>query len=323
MQNENPDYGRTVFFINPPLSVETFVVENLRLKQYEVYCIKDYRSAKGVLELYPNAICFIFIDDVLPLKGWFNFIKSFEYSAELKTIFLGILSAKIRPVDKENFIVNTKLPGGFVSLDGPITKVYETLNGILEINGAKGRRKCLRLDCSHIRDMKAYLAYEFRLYSFEIKRLSCVGFSCVMPKRKDFQFQKGQVFNNVCLTLNRKTLVCTVRVQDAFISGSNTIAILMFLRSTVTSVMEPIQKYIYQKLDEQFARIVSSSMTDMHDYIKTPQVIETKVPIEEQTENKDSTTPETQDVQIQIDEMASTEADIILDNIGDLEPLDE
>ena len=107
---ENPLLGRKVFFLNPPLSIENYVIECLKGDDYEVYVIPDYTSAKPVLRLYENAICFIFIDDGLTLEGWYNFIKSFEEDESLKSVFLGVISIKTKPKDQERFLMDLKLP---------------------------------------------------------------------------------------------------------------------------------------------------------------------------------------------------------------------
>jgi len=60
---ENPMFGRKVFFLNPPLSIENFVVDGLKDEEYEVYIIREYSLAKPVLKHFENAICFIYIDD--------------------------------------------------------------------------------------------------------------------------------------------------------------------------------------------------------------------------------------------------------------------
>ena len=131
---ENPMFGRKIFFLNPPLSIENGVAENLKEKEFEVYIIREYTLAKPLLRHYPNAICWIFIDDVLSFDAWYNFIKSFEYDDELKSIFIGILTARAKPKDQETFILNLKLPGGFVRLDQKGEEVTNQLIGILDLN---------------------------------------------------------------------------------------------------------------------------------------------------------------------------------------------
>ena len=49
---ENPLLGRKVFFLNPPLSVENYVIEALKNEEYEVYKLTDVTVAKPILSLF-------------------------------------------------------------------------------------------------------------------------------------------------------------------------------------------------------------------------------------------------------------------------------
>lgn len=79
--NENPVFGRKIFFLNPPYAIKTTVVEKLRAQEYEAFNIENYRIAKDLLRMNQDAICFIDIDSELSPKEWFNFVKSFEEDA--------------------------------------------------------------------------------------------------------------------------------------------------------------------------------------------------------------------------------------------------
>ena len=84
---ENPIVGRKVFFVNPPLYVENYLHLELKQHEYEVYIISDFRYTKAALRHFPDALCFIFIDDEMSYDEWFNFIMSFQKDEKLKTIF--------------------------------------------------------------------------------------------------------------------------------------------------------------------------------------------------------------------------------------------
>lgn len=174
-----PILGRKVFFVNPPLSISTYVFEALKEDQFEAYCIDNYKVTKSLLKNYPDSICFIFIDDQLTLREWYNFIKSFEYDEELKSIFLGVISSRIRSTDRDKFLLELKLPGGFVMLGGPVAGVYNTIKGILTVNGAKGRRKYLRYNCSESKNISGYITRNMKIYPFRTNIISTAGVVCV------------------------------------------------------------------------------------------------------------------------------------------------
>ena len=108
MSDANTDvsiFGRKIFFVAPPVNVHPYVTGKLRENEYEVYTIKEYKAAKGVLRNNPESIVFLNIDDAsLSSKGWFNFIKSFQDDEVLKTCKLGVISNRSRAKDKEKFL---------------------------------------------------------------------------------------------------------------------------------------------------------------------------------------------------------------------------
>ena len=75
--------------------------------------------------------------------------------------------------------MNLKLPGGCVLLNQKVEQIYETLEGILKINGAKGRRKYVRLDC----DEKKYISF--------IQKESNTATMYFGNKSQEFLSQKG------------------------------------------------------------------------------------------------------------------------------------
>lgn len=267
---ENPIFGRKVFFLNPPLSVENNIVENLKNDEYEVYVISDYTLAKPVLRLYENAICFIFIDDVLSLDGWYNYIKSFEKDDTLQTIFLGALSIKTKPEVQKKFLMDLKLPGGFVMLDKKNEKVFQQLEGILELNGAKGRRKCIRLEIKN-KEVNGYFAYGSLLYSFTLVDISEVGFAAVTPVKMAPIFQKGGVVQNVSLTMGRYSFVCSINIYNVKITDNNCFIVAMFAEDTKIEIKKKIHNFVFETLKARNLEIQQSVIKDLEDYSIKPK----------------------------------------------------
>jgi len=263
---ENPMFGRRVFFLNPPLSIENSVLPVLKDQDYEVYVIREYASAKPVLKHHENAICFIFIDDELSLDAWFNFIKSFETDPELKSIFLGALSIKAKQKDQERFMMNLKLPGGFVMLEKNMEKTTETLEGILRINGAKGVRKCIRLELNDNNDVNGYFTNGSMLYSFRLVDISAIGFAAVVPAKMANIFQKGRVIPNVSITMKRYSFVCTIVVYNAKVTGDSCLVVMMLSPDTSVHVKKKIHDFIYEVLELRHRIFLENIVADMTDY---------------------------------------------------------
>lgn len=259
-------FGRRVFFLNPPLSVENTVLPFLKDLDYEVYVIREYACAKPILKLNENAICFIFIDDELTFDGWFNFIKSFETDDSVKSIFLGVLSLKAKPKDQEHFMMNLKLPGGFVMLEKNMEVSAETIEGILRINGAKGVRKCIRLELKDNNEVNGYFTNGSMLYSFKLVDISSLGFAAVVPAKMGGIFQKGRVIPNVSITMKRYSFVCSIVVFNAKVTGDTCLVVMMLHPETSKVVRKKIHDFVYESLELRHRLVVETIPRDFTDY---------------------------------------------------------
>lgn len=263
---ENPIFGRKIFFLNPPLSIENNVVDNLKLLEYEVYIIREYNLAKPVLRNYGNSICFIYIDDEMPLESWFNFIKSFENDETLNKVFLGVLSYKTKPKEQEYFLMNLKLPGGFVRLDKKVEEISKQLEGILEINGAKGVRKVIRLDLKDSKDVNGYFNYGTILYSFRLVDISVMGFATITSAKMGQIFKKGSFIKNISITMGRYSFYCTVQIFESRIVGDNCTVVALFTDTTSPEIKKKIHDFIYLTLDKRNKIFMESLARDFTDY---------------------------------------------------------
>lgn len=277
---ENPIFGRKVFFLNPPLSIENNVVDNLKLLEYEVYIIREYNLAKPVLRNYGNSICFIYIDDEMPLESWFNFIKSFENDETLNKVFLGVLSYKTKPKEQEYFLMNLKLPGGFVRLDKKVEEISKQLEGILEINGAKGVRKVIRLDLKDSKDVNGYFNYGTILYSFRLVDISVMGFATITSAKMGQIFKKGSFIKNISITMGRYSFYCTVQIFESRIVGDNCTVVALFTDTTSPEIKKKIHDFIYLTLEKRNKIFMESLARDFTDYsvrYAEPQLENTKI----------------------------------------------
>lgn len=263
---ENPIFGRKVFFINPPFVVEKHIIEWLKELEYDIYIIKNYQHAKAVLRRYENAICFINIDEGLSLKGWFNFIKSFETDLGLNSVFLGIMSARVGTTEVNKFIMNLKLPGGYVSLNVLAEELMEKFHGILQINGAKGRRKYLRLDCDTLDSVNGYVAFGNKLYSMNVENISSIGIACSFDRDISFVFARNSILNNVSLSLGRWSVITQCVVYEVKTLNNKNIAILLFIKETPKEIKNSIRNFIYDVMTKRLDEVVASSVLDLENY---------------------------------------------------------
>ena len=246
---ENPVFGRKIFFLNPSFTMENYLIDHLKKNEFEVYVLTDYRKSKGVLAANQDSMFFVNIDDdELPYAGWYNFMKSFSENPDLRSIYLGVVSENAGWEDKDKFLMNIRLPGGFTVIEKKNPKMLEDFTKILELNGAKGRRKYLRLDTRGEKDVSGYLAHEGKLYTVNIKDISSAGFAISYKQIIMNLFQKNTLVRNLCLSVGRKSMVCSCIVFNTQMNDDGTaMSVLMLTNENPESTRTYIRNYIFEK----------------------------------------------------------------------------
>lgn len=140
-------YGRKVFFIAPSVSFEQQVIERLRLMEYEVYAIDDYRKAKPLLRKNADCICFCIVESQLSLKGWHNFIKSFEEENVFAPLDMGVVMHSLPDEKKANFIAGLQIDAGIIIQDQDHEAMFHEIVKAMDSQNAKGMRKYVRANC--------------------------------------------------------------------------------------------------------------------------------------------------------------------------------
>ena len=266
---ENPIIGRKVFFVNPPLYVENYLQPELKLHEYEAYIIKDYKYTKNALRMFPDALCFIFIDDEMSYDGWFNYILSFQQDEKLKTIFVGLMSAMIPQPKREKFMMNLSLPGGFIMLNEVKgAELIKNVIGILELNGAKGKRKYLRLDCDGSITINGYFATQTQLLQVSIANISSVGFTCIFPKSYGAVLSKKMIVPSFSITLGRRSVATPSIVFDVkSYDNNNYFAMLLFLRQVGPDDRKVIKNFIFEHMEKRLDNLIYANPPDIDDYL--------------------------------------------------------
>ncbi len=266
---ENPIIGRKVFFVNPPLYVENYLQPELKQHEYEAYIIKDYKYTKNALRMFPDALCFIFIDDEMSYDGWFNYILSFQQDEKLKTIFVGLMSAMIPQPKREKFMMNLSLPGGFIMLNEVKgAELIKNVIGILELNGAKGKRKYLRLDCNDTISINGYFATQTQLLQVSIANISSVGFTCIYPKSYGAVLAKKMVVPSFSITLGRRSVATPSIVFDVkSYDNNNYFAMLLFLRQVGPDDRKVIKNFIFEHMEKRLENLIYANPPDIDDYL--------------------------------------------------------
>jgi hypothetical protein len=268
---ENPTFGRKVFFLNPVFSTRNVIINKLIEDEFEVYIIDDYRDAKSVLRAYSDSICFINIDDQLSHEQWLNFIKSFETDPSLKSTFLGILSSRISRADHDQFMLKASIPAGFITMNERLEDITETIEGILNINGAKGRRQYVRSNCSSDPDALMLVHLGTKVYKMHLLDISVVGAACILaPQYKDM-FQTNSVIRDVYVTLGKKNFTCSVAVYAVEVTPKYCKLVILFMQGLPYAAKKMIRNYVTARLQQKINDIIKENIRDMTDYSKSAE----------------------------------------------------
>ncbi len=263
---ENNIFGRKVFFLCPTFDFQKIIIERLFNLEYEVYVIHNVADAKNILIHYPDSICFINIDSSLDSPQWFNFVHSFEQDPVLSTIFLGIISHQNKIRDKELFLLNAEIPAGFISTAANYDELTKTFVNILELNGAMGRRKYIRTDCSRDRFVFARLTVSTETYDLKIKDISSIGFSVDIPIIYENQIKLNLVVRNCTIKIHDKSIIepCTMIIANP--QGENIHVVMVFLKGMSFASKAVIRSYIHSNLQKNLAEILRGCIPDTTDY---------------------------------------------------------
>lgn len=269
---QNPVFGRKIFFLNPPYAVQKGVVEKLRANEYEVYLLNNFKRAKAVLRQYPDSILFIGIDCFLDIKAWYNFIKSFENDSVLKTIYIGVLSQIIRRSEKDQFLTKLNLACGFIMLDQGMETITNQIIKICDINGAKGRRQYVRLDCKHSTDSSVHVTIDGRLLTLKLIDISTVGFACALPINAKNRFTEKQVLKGIVISLGLKSINCEAAVFAIKPGPVYDTLVMLLMPTTSPSTRNIIRNYVFTTLQNNLEKLTESVRSDMTDYSRDDSV---------------------------------------------------
>jgi len=267
---ENPSMGRKVFFINPPFKLSSLIIPELRKEEYEIYELKDYQHAKSILQLFPESICFLNIDEDLTPTEWFNFVRSFGANDTLKTIHLGVISIESLTWVKELFLIHTNMPCGFISATSSKAQLIETITAILDINGAKGQRKYVRADCKEDTKIYATCLVSGITVKLEIRNISTVGFCCTAPLASQKLFSINLVVRRLVLCIHDKEIITNAAVIAVKVEGDHLMIVLLFLQGISFTAKQNIRNYVTAFLQRSISIITQNIPLDTTDYSIIP-----------------------------------------------------
>ncbi len=268
MQTGNLDLGRKIFFLNPPAGFQDSIIPMLATAGYEIYILTSYKHAKPILKEYSNSVFFICIDTELLIDQWYNFVSSFSHDKIFSDLIIGIMSTYAGEKEKNHFLLNAAIPGGFVSLSQNEELIHDYLHSILNINEARGRRNFVRADCSCEKDVS--VEYEIKGYSlsFNISNISSAGMLCVTSAKMQPLFTNTKNLNSIIIKLKSKLLQTNVTLYRTYVENEQLFLVLLFSQDLSYSARLIIDTYVRNLLQERIDMKVRHLSLDCEEYMQ-------------------------------------------------------
>lgn len=259
-------FGRKVFFINPSNYFETKVIERLRLMEYEVYVIDDYKKAKAILRKNADSICYVALEPPLSLKGWHNFIKSFEEEGVFSPLDMGIISLE-HPQDKWfNFINGLQYDAGLIMQEeNPDSMLHNIVKNLDKLN-AMGLRKYVRANCLTEPKANALWMRNNQMFQLKIIDISSVGFAAKLSQNSANAVGVNQIIRGVTLNLRTHQILVDIKISAIKAAGDFLLAVVMFDSSTSTDAIDKVRAYITENLQDSIMNSISRNDIDRLDY---------------------------------------------------------
>lgn len=255
-------FGRKIFFLNPAYSVRNEVITELQNEEYEIYIIESYRDAKNLLRLNENAILFINVDAQLAMNSWYNFIRTFEKEDVLSSIYIGIISERIRPADRELFLTTAQIPAGITMLDTDMKFITESILGVLKEANAKGRRQYVRANLSHDKEASLFWNHGTKMHQLKLLDISSVGMSVKVPPALAQIVGKNFILRDVTLRLGSKQIVIEAVVFAVKEIPDGIMWVLLLLPNTSTKTRSIIRQYISETFQKIMMTVINNARPD-------------------------------------------------------------
>jgi len=267
MAEQNQDlFGKKIFFLNPNYTFKTQVISELRMLEYEVYIIDNYRDAKNILRKNPNSICFVNIDSQLSTYGWYIFFTEFEKDEQLKGTVLGIISDRLTPIEKTFFLDKINPKAGVMEASTDSKKIVENIEDILKINNAKGRRQYVRANC--LSDKNSMLIFNDGnlINQLKLVDISHMSAATLAPAIRNTNLEKNTLIRGATLKLGSKQYIINFIVYDIHTRGDKELLITLFTPETVSGLKEPIMDYVFETLQTHLAASINGERRDETNY---------------------------------------------------------
>ncbi len=259
-------FGRKVFFIMPGISLESQILDRLRLMEYEVYVIDDYHKAKPILRKNPDSICYVCINDKLTLMGWHKFMKSFEDESVFSPLDMGIISHYITEDKRNEFLNELQYDAGFIVQDKVGDAVLHEIIKNLDNLQAKGIRKYVRASCINEQQADLLWIKDNRMFKLKIIDISSVGVAAKLSSNQANAIYINQIVEACTLNIRTDQILVDIKITAVKSAGDFLLVVIMFNSSTPAQSVAKIRHYIAENLQESIDSSIKPSDIDKTDY---------------------------------------------------------
>ncbi len=260
------DLGKKVFFLNTPATFQEIVIPMLSSSGYEVYSLNSYRHTKAILKEFPSSVLYVCIDTELVVDQWYNFITSFSRDPILKDVIIGIMSSNAAKTEVDHFLLNTSIPGGFVSLSQQDIIIHDYIHSILHLNDAKGKRNFVRVNCLDETNISATLLTKSGTKILNVSNISSAGLLCITDHKNEALFVQSKVLNNLIIDLNGRKIKCDMLLYKTYTEGDNLFLVLLFATDLPYAIRSIIDKYVRDLLQARLESVIEKLPEDFNNY---------------------------------------------------------
>ncbi len=266
MSNQTFDLGKKIFFLNAPPEFQDIVIPMLSSAGYEIYLLTSYKHAKAILKEYPDSVFYVCIDQELLIDQWYNYVSSFATEPDFSNVIIGIMATYAGKNEKNHFLLNTLIPGGFVSLNQEPVVIHDYIHSILLINNAKGKRNVVRAYCEDQKNIFATYQIKGHKCPLKISNISSAGLLCIAPKTLESLFPQSKRLSSFAISLIGQIIECDVTVFRTYTDENNLFIVLLFAEELSYIKKASIDMYVRNLLQERINIKIKTLQHDEDDY---------------------------------------------------------
>jgi hypothetical protein len=244
--------GRKVFFLYPSPIVQNEIADELVQQEFEIYVIKDHNKLPKALDIYPDSIVFVNINDQrLSEKEWMTWVLALVHRPEGDRLGVGVLTTTNNDEALQKaYLDSIKITCGFIQVQSDIKKTIAHLAAVLNRSGTKGNRKYLRVTPDT--DSKTLINIPIDNGNFvkgSIKDISVVGIACTFEK--NVLLERDDLIRDIQIKLRGVLLKAEGVVFGVRVNGDVKTYVIIFTHKVDSSVHFKIRKFIQGHLQSK------------------------------------------------------------------------